>query len=181
MTEETEEKRADIAVKSFVNPDQAHKDASINDMALTDAFMSQAALFIHYGGQAARAASQVDRYKQLLKVVEAQVDKKIRDKAADEGKKLTEALVEKEVLRHPKVIQVTKALNEAKLHERLADVAMEGMRHRRDMLVQLGATARVEREGELRMTSPEARRGAERDRAENARRIATGSAALAAE
>lgn len=181
MSEEAEAletKKPGIKVSTFVDPTEAHRDSQVSPADVSSSFYDQAALFIHYGTQAARAANQVDRFKQLLKLAEAQIDKEIRDAAAEEGKKLTESLIEKEITRHPKIIQITKALNEAKLQEQLANVAVESMRHRRDMLIQIGAHARTEMQGELRLAVGEAKRQEEKDQRE---RVAAKRAALAAE
>lgn len=179
MTEEIEapEKKPGISVKSFVDADQAQRDVQISQSDVSSSFVDQAALFLHYGNLATRAAAQVDRMKQLLKLAEAQVDKQIRDAAAEESKKLTEAMIDKEILRHPKIVQVTKALNEAKMQERLADVAVEGMRHRRDMLIQIGAHTRVEMQGEQRLTVSQAKRDEEKDQRERVAAMRAKSAA----
>jgi siroheme synthase len=65
------------------------------------------------------------------------------------GEKVTEALLDKLVTRHERVTIVKKALNEAKQIEAIAKTAVEAFRHRKDMLVQHGATEREEMKGEL--------------------------------
>jgi hypothetical protein len=172
------EKKRTIEVRAFVDPKEMATDCQIRASDLNGAFMDQAALLVHYGQQASKAALQVDRIKQLVKVAEAQIDKELRDEAAEEGKKLTEAMIEKAITRHPKMIQLTKALNEAKHQESLANVAVEGMRHRRDMLVQLGAQHRSEMQGEIRVAMGEARAQAEKEqRARVAEKLAAARAA----
>lgn len=146
-----------IKVKLLIDPEKADKDAQINPSDLTNAMIEQSGHRIHYGRIAAQATHQVDNLKLALKVKEAVVDKAIRDAAAEEGRKITEAMVEKEVSRHPEVIQLQKAINEAKLIQGIANAAVEAFEHRKDMLIQLGARERKEMEGEMRITAIEAR------------------------
>lgn len=138
-------------VRQFVDASQLKHDLgySLND--LSNAMAEQASMFAHYGVEAAKASAQVDTVKLLLENAEAAVYRMERDKAADAGEKVTEALLEKRVIRHPRVISMKKALNEAKQVEAVAKIAVESFRHRKDMLVQHGAQAREELKGELRM------------------------------
>ncbi|KAA5604351.1 hypothetical protein F1188_15935 [Roseospira marina] len=150
------------AVKSYVDPEQINKDVQINGTDLNNAFLEQSSLLVHYGVQAGRAAHQVDRVKQLQKLAEAQIDKEVREQASDEGRKITESAITAQITAHPKMVQLAKMLSEARLQESLADVAVESLRHRRDMLVQLGAQARTEMQGEIRVAMGEARAAEEK-------------------
>lgn len=173
MTEKDEEmaaeekKAAVFKVTSFIEPERANKDVQINSAAISEAFYDQASLFLHYATLEARAAHQVDKCKQLLKIVEARVDKMIRDEAAEDGKKLTESMIDKEIQRHPKIVDMTKSLNEARMQLSLVEGVVEAMRHRRDMLVQIGANTRIEMQGEMRLAISDAKKeadAAQRDR-----------------
>ncbi|AGC36093.1 hypothetical protein B7L88_gp049 [Rhizobium phage RHEph10] len=151
MSEETEEKKAHnkITVRNYVETAKLKEDLGYSLVDLSGAQAQQAQLFAHYGVQAAKAARQVDNIKLLLENTEAAVYRVIRDQAVKAGEKVTEALLDKLVTRHERVTAVKKALNEAKQIEAIAKTAVEAFRHRRDMLVQHGATEREEMKGEL--------------------------------
>lgn len=151
MTEEAEDPVAAPAyrVRALVDSEQLQKDLSFSPNNLTDAMMQQASMFVHYGTLASKASRQVDDLKMLLEIAESKVDKAIRNKAVDDGEKLTEALITKRISAHSKIVELTKLLNEAKQIEKLCAVAVEGFRHRRDMLVQTGLLAREEMKGEV--------------------------------
>lgn len=136
-------------VKDLVDVDQLKRDSAINTADLSSAMMQQTSLLVHYGVLAAQASKQVDNVSMLLKNAEAAAYRQFRDEAAGKGEKVTEAQLEKLVLRAPNVIQMMRALNEAKQIEAIAKIAVESFRHRRDMLIQLGANERKEMEGEI--------------------------------
>ncbi|MCH8476060.1 MAG: hypothetical protein LAT55_12635 [Opitutales bacterium] len=138
-----------IQVKALIDPQQLKKDMSYSLADLSTAMVDQASLFAHYGVLAARASRQVDEMKMLLENAEARVYRRVRDAAAAAGNKLTETQVDKQVAVHPQVIALKKAKNEAAQIEAVAKTAVEAFRHRRDMLVQHGATSREEMKGEL--------------------------------
>jgi hypothetical protein len=150
-------------VRQFIESAELRKDTSINPLDLSDGMMQQASLFSHYGELAAKAARQVDDVKLLLENTEAAVYRKLRDDFAGRGEKVTEAQLEKLVTRHEQVIAMKKALNEAKQIEAVAKTAVEALRQRKDMLVQLGAHEREELKGELIMRGREAREADAKD------------------
>lgn len=147
-------------VKDFIDAAQLKRDLAYSPNNLTDAMISQASMFSHYGVLAADAARQVDVVKMLLENTEAAVYQIIRDDAAAAGEKITEAMLEKKVARHSRVISMKKALNEAKRIEAIGKTAVESFRHRRDMLVQLGLISREEMKGELSIREKSAREDA---------------------
>lgn len=144
-------------IRNVIDSEQLTKDLTYSLNNLSDAMVSQASLFAHYAVLAARAAKQVDDVKLLLENTEAAVYRKLRDDAAAAGEKVTETQLEKMVARHERVVATKKALNEAKQIEKVANLAVESFRHRRDMLVQLGAYERQEMQGELAVRVREAR------------------------
>jgi hypothetical protein len=152
MSDEAEaEKKAHnkITVRNYVETVKLKEDLGYSLVDLSGAQAEQAQLFAHYGIQAAKAARQVDNVKLLLENTEAAVYRVLRDKMVASGEKVTEALLDKLVTRHERVTIVKKALNEAKQIEAIAKTAVEAFRHRKDMLVQHGATEREEMKGEL--------------------------------
>lgn len=149
-----------FTVKDFVDAAQLRKDMSFSPNDIDTAMMEQASLFTHYGILHADALRQVDTVKLLLENTEAAVYKMIRDKMADEGEKFTESLLEKTVSRHQRVIKMKRALNQAKRVEAIGKTAVEGFRHRRDMLIQQGVKMREEMKGELRVVARSAQQDA---------------------
>jgi hypothetical protein len=122
---------------------------SLND--LSTAMAEQASLFAHFGVLAAKASRQVDNIKILIENTEARVDREIREAMVMLNEKITEGIVERKIARHPQVVAYKRALNEARQIEKVAATTLEAFRHRRDMLVQAGATSREEMKGELTM------------------------------
>lgn len=145
-----------VAVKTFVDPLQLKADVSFTEADLDSAMMSQAALFAHYATQAATAQHQVDSIKLLLEVKEASVAQAIRDEAAESGAKTTEKGIEQQITMNAAVIALRKALNNARSQADLAKMALEALRQKRDMLVQIGVARREEMLGELRIRGAEA-------------------------
>lgn len=144
-------------VVDFIDAAQLRRDLAFSPVDLTSAMIDQSSMFAHYGVLAAQASRQVDVVKLLLENTEAVVYKLIRDDMATKGEKVTEALLEKLVARHPRVISMKKALNEAKRVEAIGKTAVEAFRHRRDMLVQQGLISREEMKGEIRIAEKNAR------------------------
>lgn len=142
-----------IKIFQFIDPPRLATDMSYSLTDLSQAMMEQASLLVHYGVKAAKAARQVDSTKMKLEIAEARVYRRLRDEAAKTGTKPTEMQLEKAVAIHPTVINIKRGLAEAKMIESMAKAAVEGFRHRRDMLVQAGATEREERKGELSMSA----------------------------
>src|SRR5690606_19375567 len=140
----------------------------ISTANLSDAMVHQASLFTKYGVLAADAAHQVDVVKMLLESTEATVYKLLRDEAVKASEKVTEAQLEKMVARHSNVVAMKRALNAAKRVEAQSKTAVEAFRHKRDMLVQLGATSREELKGELTIQSRNAAQEAQEFRKDRA-------------
>lgn len=138
-----------ITVREYIDLAQMKVDLSFSTNDLSEAMMQQATLFAHYGVLASKAAKQVDSVKMVLETAEARIYRIHRDDAATSGAKVTEAQLEKMVSADPKIIEIKKALNEAKQVEANAKIATEAFRHRRDMLVQMGLLSREELKGQL--------------------------------
>lgn len=149
-------------VKTFIDADELRRDIAYSTTDLTSAMQKQGSLLVHYGRLHAEASHQVDVVKMLLESTEATYYKVIRDEFNKSGEKFTETLLEKMISRTPKVVQMKKALISAKRIEAMCKTAVEGFRHRRDMLVQQGLLSREEMKGELYI----AERNAKNDAAE---------------
>jgi hypothetical protein len=136
-------------VRQFVDPDQLKTDLGFSMADLTSAMMNQSSFFVHYGVYSSMASRQVDDLKLLVDVAEAKAYRIARDEAVKAGGKTTEAQLANVVSTSPSVLTLRHLLNEAKQVEANTKIAVEGFRHRRDMLVQLGLLAREEIKGEV--------------------------------
>lgn len=147
MSEEKPKKS--LKVSDFFDADQLRKDLAYSTADLSSSMAEQAAMFAHYGVLAAKASLQTDKFKMLADNTEAAVSRIIRDEKALKGEKVTEAQITSLVIRHPRVVDARRAVNEAKQIEAVGKIAVESFRHRRDMLVQQGLISREEMKGEL--------------------------------
>lgn len=146
-----------ITLKNFIDHENLVKDLSYSDLDLTAAMMNQAGLFARYGVLAAQASAQVDLVKLKLEKAEADVYKAKRDEAAASGEKITEAMLGNMVALDEDIIDLKLKLSKAKRVEAIAKIAVEGFRHRRDMLVQQGLISREERKGDIRIMEKKTR------------------------
>lgn len=138
-----------IEVKSFIDRDELKRDVGYSNADLSTAMAEQASLFVHYGALAAEASRQVDQFKTRLSIAESAIYRTIRDKMTADGDKFSEPMLAAKVAEHPKIRQIKIAINEAKQVEATCKIAVEGFRHRRDMLIQQGLLSREEMKGEL--------------------------------
>lgn len=136
---------------SAFNPKQLQKDLAFSEHNLDDAFMSQSGMFAHYSGVAHRAARRYDQIAQQVKLVEARLDQEIRQQAADDGEKITEAAIKNRLLLDPRHRKITERMHDAKAVAGMTKDACESFKQRRDMLIQMGANVREEQKGEMRM------------------------------
>lgn len=142
-------------VLTFISQEQLKSDLSFSPNTLDDAMMTQPGLFAHYATQSAKAQLQCDRMKSQLELVEAMLDKEIRDQANENSQKITEALVEKTIKRDPRYQEAVSNYNEAKMVASLTRSVTDAFVQRRDMLVQIGKDLREERAGSLVQTRVE--------------------------
>lgn len=144
-----------LTAKRYIDPDQMKEDVAVNPADLDSAFVEQASLFAYYGEQSARAMAQVDRFKNMLELMEAKVAAKMREQAAKSGEKITEKRLEQEIAQHDKIQAMKKLVAEAKEVDAVAKSTLEALKHRRDMLVQMGADRREDKKGDLRLKAIE--------------------------
>jgi hypothetical protein len=159
-TADAAKEQTSYQVRDFIDAAQLKRDLAFSPNNLTDAMISQASMFSYYGVLAADAAKQVDVVKMLLENTEAAVSQIVRNEAATAGEKITEGAIATRIARHPRVVGMKKALNDAKRVEAIGKTAVESFRHRRDMLVQLGLISREEMKGELSIREKSAREDA---------------------
>jgi hypothetical protein len=145
MTEE-------IDVKEFIGAGEIADDMRFVEAELNDAMMKQSSLMAYYGARLGEAQFQVDKFKMLLDIKEAQTAERLRDAMAEEGKKVTEKLLEQKVATSPTVIKYKIALNKSKRVYETIRGAMEGLRAKKDMLIQFGVRHRMEMEQQSRVS-----------------------------
>lgn len=155
-------------IKHFIDAEKLRNDTSFSDTDLTTPMMEQAALYAYYAHQAALAGKQVDDVKLTLELMSSKIDKEIRDKAAVDGEKLTEAKIDKMIHRDARYVRLQQKLNEAKMVESLTKSSLEALKQRRDMLVQIGVTMREEMKGELRLREIDGKGAASEDKRQRA-------------
>ena len=128
---------------------KAASDVSINDMDLTDSMMTQASHRLHYASVAAKAQAAADMAKMEVERTKATLDGEIRDEALESKRKLTEKMIESEIINSAVYMVAQKRLLAAKEQAEAAKAVVAAFDHRRDMLVQLSKHQLVEREGEV--------------------------------
>lgn len=143
-------------VKNYIDAEKLQKDMSYSTVNLTEAMMQQGSLMVHYGMQAAYAAKQVDDVALILDVTESKIYRMLRDEAEGAGEKLTETQLMRSVNADANVINIRRALSEAKQVKAIAQAAVQGFRNRKDMLVQEGSQQREEMKGEVSIRRREA-------------------------
>lgn len=166
MSDDTPKPVTKHTVRTFLDPATLRRDVSYSLAGLSTAMSEQASLLIEYGRHQAAASRQVDDFELLLETTEAKLFRTYRQAAIDNGEKVVVSDLEKQVTCDSRVVAVKKALNEARQIEATCKTAVEAFRHRRDMLVQSGATEREELKGDLRMMRPEERDAEIADRKE---------------
>ena len=148
---------ATFEVKNTIDPVQLRADLAYSANNISDAMMTQASMMAHYGVLAAEASRQVDTIKMIIETAEAMLYRKERERLIAAGEKPTEGQINSYVASHEKVIALKKNFNEAKQIEAVSKVAVQAFRHRKDMIVQQGASNREEMKGELSMSAKRAR------------------------
>lgn len=161
-------------IKKLIDVDQMKKDMRFSDTDLTTPMMDQASLYASYAIVSAEASMQVDNFKMYLEIQEAKIDKSIRDAAVEAGDKYTEKKITSMIVGDKRYVSMSKKVNEAKMIAAIAKETLEALKHRRDMLVQIGVTSREEMKGELRIKSYGAAEGERQMKKDRALEIAGG-------
>jgi len=119
-------------------------DVRVNQGDLNGDFTSQARLMAHWSTLHELALDQETRLKYERDCIYAKVDYNTRQDMKAAGMKATEKMVENTVLTSEIYQEVMDEYHDAKLRTGLLKAARDAMIHRRDMLIQLGATSRAE-------------------------------------
>lgn len=152
----------DLDYKALLNPAQIKRDLEVTALDLNTAMIRQPALFAHYAGLAARLDREVNKWEHFSEVLEAKLDREIRDNAVKEGIKYTETQIKSLCRVDGRMVKAQMKVNEAREAASIAKSTAEAFRHRRDMLVQLAFNYREENKGTMAIQGdPRARAAAE--------------------
>lgn len=151
MTEEAKEGR-----KPIIDPTELMTDTSFNPDDIDNAMMSQAGLYSHYAMKASMSQERSDNIKMMRDVMESKIDKEIRDEAVDNSTKITEKMIEGRIRLDTRWMKAQKTYNASKAEAELCKHALEALKQKRDMMVQIGVTMREELKGGLRVKEIEA-------------------------
>lgn len=120
------------------------RDVHINQGDLYGDFLIHPGRFAYWATLYEMSLHEVNTLKNELKRMYAKIDFNTRQEMKNAGMKSTEMMVENTVITHPKYVELQSECGEAELRSGLLKAARDAMIHRRDMLIQLGATARAE-------------------------------------
>lgn len=148
-------------LNTFIDPDQLQRDLHFTEVTISDGMTKQAALFAHYARLSADATYQSDRAKQQVELLEAQLNQKYRDSMVAAGTKFTEKAIDAMVIQDSGYQAAQERAHEAKAIASMVASAADSFRHRKDMLIQVGADLRLEKQGELRMKEHPGQRAVE--------------------
>lgn len=112
------------------------QDTTINDADLDGELIRQTASFVFVAQHYTAAEAEYERYKLRVNQLRAALDEKIRIAAAQEGKKITEAAIAKEIERHPDYVKAME--HQINLYKRKEDLKYltQGWRDRKDLLIE---------------------------------------------
>jgi hypothetical protein len=133
-----------------VNHEQLKLDIAINDANLDGCMIAQPSLYLEYARLYIQAQQKADIAKLKTEITNSQLDAVVRKQLLDEGLKLTEGAVAAMIARDPKHVRAEGELIRLRSTAAIYKQALEAFMQRRDMLIQLGASAREEMKGQLR-------------------------------
>lgn len=113
------------------------KDIKIDESNLDLDWLEQPVLMMQYSRRAAAAKIEEDLANENLKVVEAELDKKIREDFADTGVKITEKVVQAAILTHLEHKTATQAVIDARYNTSIAKAAVQAFEHKKSALENL--------------------------------------------
>ena len=114
------------------------KDISIDETALDVEWLDQPRLMLKYAQHAARCKAELDRAKEALEVVKAELDRAIRqDPAKYEVKKVTESAIQSAILVQPQYQQASKDYADSKYEYEMAVAAVRAIDQKKTALENL--------------------------------------------
>lgn len=157
--------RQQPTLQFYLDVEEFKNTIKVSENNLDDCMMQQAGLFASYAADAARAEAQHARVKLRFEVMEAKLYDRHRKALAAAGEKVTEKMVENEVKQDPEWLQSKNLAIEAEMVVGFNKGAVESLRHRKDMIVQLGADRREEYKGQTRIVASDDAHGSMKARA----------------
>lgn len=147
---DTKVKVGPYVVDEFLSADEYSADTNLNETDLNDGFLNQSGLAAYYGALLAKAQYQAAEFKLKRDVLSAKISSELRNNPPSD-KKLTEKALDELVTADPRVQAIVMAYLKASEVESLLKAAVDAMKQRRDMIIQLGASEREDAKGEVRM------------------------------
>lgn len=132
------------------NAAEITEDVSFTEATIDDEMVRQPSLVAHYARICGEVMYAMDTAKQILEITESKVARQMRDEHAEAGLKITEAQIASSLAGEPRVMKARKAYNRAKADNEAARGALEAMRHKKDMMIQLAVGRRSEIESKIR-------------------------------
>lgn len=125
-------------------PNHLNEHLDIRSKHINDSFCEHSELFAWYATAYELSLDKEIRLKEELARTYAHVDHKARTSGKAAGVKMTEKMVENTVITDSLYMKVQEEYQDAKRNTGLLKAAKDAMIHRRDMLIQMGATYRAE-------------------------------------
>lgn len=113
------------------------KMIALDQYALDKEWAQQSGYMFSVMKQLAQAKKELDEAKDALSLRMAQLDMLIRDEAVASGMKLTEKMIESQVMRDADVQEKQKRIAEAKYNINILEAARAGLENKRDALSNL--------------------------------------------
>lgn len=132
-------------------PNKLQEHLSLRTQNVNDSFCDHGELFAWYATAHEVALDLEVRAKEELARIYARLDHQTRTAAKGAGVKMTEKMTENTVITDPQYIAEQSKYHDAKRNTGLLKAAKDAMIHRRDMLVQLGATYRAEGNSDMNL------------------------------
>lgn len=142
-----------MPVKAIINKEELRENLAFDEASLDTAMQEQASLFFYYSAKAAGALKQMEVAKNRMELVYAQVDKRVRDEAAENGRKVTEKVIEAEVLASEEYQAAKLDYIDAKTVNELVKNVPEAFKQKRDMLVQFSKSRLEDAKGAARVAA----------------------------
>tara|TARA_R110000851_G_scaffold59347_8_gene137376 strand:- start:1738 stop:2241 length:504 start_codon:yes stop_codon:yes gene_type:complete len=133
----------------FPSAEEVASDVSFTEAQLDDNMIQQPALVAHYGRLLAEAQYDADTNKQMMEIAESKAANKLREAANDEGRKITESLINSTLPTVKAVAVAREKFNRSKSDHEVMKTTFEAFRQKKDMMVQIGVNRRAEIEGKI--------------------------------
>lgn len=141
-----------MELETYVDTDVMKRDVQIDPTDLDNMMIRHPSLYVHYAAQTVRAKKQYDKYKNMMGIVEAKLDKKYRDALTEGGvKKTTENAIRNAILSDRSYIAMQEKVLDAQEIYRLCEVAESAFVQRKDLILEIARDRRKEREGQMRV------------------------------